>query len=317
MALAELKGWDPTGGVWRPIKVDSSGRAVISAALLFENPPTEDEEGKGPSSAWAFDHGANAAAHHAKYTDAEARSATGDLLDSVGKALKKLNMNINDIENLRSFILKKAGPDYWTTHFSTNSTSADIYVFGNHSVYGPQGVNWYLYDGTAYRLLLNEVQGDAKIATHAAIADAHHARYTDEEARGACNLAGTLYWSCPGVAFQTDNDSTRNCQRGADGSMVALADGIPFILGVNLPDGATVTGVVVYGNDAAQDETWVMHRVTLDGTTTDDMATAAIDTEDTSISYPVIDNSQYCYLIYTSTLDTNDAIYGARIIFIL
>jgi len=43
------------------------------------------------------------------------------------------------------------------------------------------------------------------------------------------------------------------------------------------------------------------------------MATANINTEDTSIASATIDKPQYAYFFKTSTLDTNDAIYGARV----
>lgn len=49
--------------------------AAGTHAPILENPPTEDEAAKAPTSEWAFDHNANAAAHHAKYTDAEAIAA--------------------------------------------------------------------------------------------------------------------------------------------------------------------------------------------------------------------------------------------------
>jgi len=49
--------------------------AVDSISDHLENPPTEDEATKAPTSEWAFDHDADVDAHHAKYTDAEAVAA--------------------------------------------------------------------------------------------------------------------------------------------------------------------------------------------------------------------------------------------------
>lgn len=54
---------------------------------LFEEVPTNGEVNKGPTSNWAVDHKADAAAHHAKYTDAEARTAV-----SAGLKLKVIEM---------------------------------------------------------------------------------------------------------------------------------------------------------------------------------------------------------------------------------
>jgi len=45
----------------------------------FEAAPTDGETKKAPNSDWAFDHKADVAAHHAKYTDAEARAVHSPL----------------------------------------------------------------------------------------------------------------------------------------------------------------------------------------------------------------------------------------------
>uniref|UniRef100_A0A6H1ZU63 Uncharacterized protein n=1 Tax=viral metagenome TaxID=1070528 RepID=A0A6H1ZU63_9ZZZZ len=72
-----LHVWDPVNEVWRKLVCDDNGRILFDMSLYFENPPTNGEEGKGPSSNWAFDHNANVAAHHVRYTDAEAIAAVG------------------------------------------------------------------------------------------------------------------------------------------------------------------------------------------------------------------------------------------------
>ena len=46
-----------------------------SQSLVFEQSPTQGKTDAGPTSDWAYTHNANAAAHHAKYTDAEAQAA--------------------------------------------------------------------------------------------------------------------------------------------------------------------------------------------------------------------------------------------------
>jgi len=75
MAGGYLFGWDSVNEVWVKLQCDADGLLKVDPALLFENPPTEDEAEKGPSSEWAFDHNADESAHHAKYTDAEAIAA--------------------------------------------------------------------------------------------------------------------------------------------------------------------------------------------------------------------------------------------------
>ena len=64
-------------GTWHVAVCDSNGYLKINLDIstLLENPPTEDGSGKAPTSEWAFDHKANASAHHTKYTNALALAA--------------------------------------------------------------------------------------------------------------------------------------------------------------------------------------------------------------------------------------------------
>jgi len=66
MPGAYLWGWDATPGAegWRKILVNAEGKLIIDPSEIFENPPTEDEAGKAPTSEWAFDHDADGGAHH-------------------------------------------------------------------------------------------------------------------------------------------------------------------------------------------------------------------------------------------------------------
>lgn len=144
----------------------------------------------------------------------------------------------------------------------------------------------------------------------------HHAKYTDAEAKAACKLNGTLYCSIPGTEFIGQNAYEADIDYDtSSGAVTADTDNVDLVAPVNLPDGATVTGAIVYGNAGAQAETWELRRVKLSDASNSQMATAAIGTEDTSISDAVIDNETYAYFIVTSTLDTNDTVYGARISF--
>jgi len=61
-----LYGWD--GEVWREVIVNNEGKLIIDPSEIFENPPTEDEAGKAPTSEWAFDHKADPGAHHVPTT---------------------------------------------------------------------------------------------------------------------------------------------------------------------------------------------------------------------------------------------------------
>ncbi len=87
-----------------------------------------------------------------------------------------------------------------------------------------------------------------------------------------------------------------------------------LVTDVQLPHGATVTGVIVYGSDSTND--WTMRRTDLvTGVTQTEMAGTTVNTEDTSISDGVIDNNNYQYIIFVSGMEQNDLIHGARIIF--
>lgn len=152
---------------------------------------------------------------------------------------------------------------------------------------------------------------------HKADPSAHHAKYTDLEARTACKLNGTLYWSCAGVHFDALEPDVDDILKYTDGYIKASVNNIYFVANINLPDGARVTGAEVFGDEAASAETWSIRRITLASGATDTMGGANIGTEDTSISYAVVNNSLYAYIFYTSSLDTDDTIYGARIAYTL
>ncbi|MCK9598672.1 MAG: hypothetical protein M0R06_06500 [Sphaerochaeta sp.] len=75
MAGVQLWGWDSAAGDWVPILVNSEGKLIIDPSEILEDSPTDNEVGKAPTSNWAHDHAANASAHHARYSDAEAVAA--------------------------------------------------------------------------------------------------------------------------------------------------------------------------------------------------------------------------------------------------
>jgi len=152
---------------------------------------------------------------------------------------------------------------------------------------------------------------------HDADVSAHHVKFTSEEARAACKLDGTLYWSCAGVHFDAEHPDVADITKADVGTITANQDTVRFHANVNLPHGATVTSVEVLGNAAASAETYMLARTNLTTLAADALASANINTADVTISEAVIDNSVYAYHIYTSSLDTDDAIYGARITYTL
>jgi len=78
MSEADLYGWDATNKKWVKLLANEDGKLIIDPSEIFENDPTNDEHGKAPDSDWAYEHAANASAHHARYTDGEAVASFGN-----------------------------------------------------------------------------------------------------------------------------------------------------------------------------------------------------------------------------------------------
>lgn len=297
---------------------NAAGKLIADVSAILENPPTEDEANKAPTSEWAFDHDADANAHHAKFTAAESRAAINNIIDANGYLAGLLRVRYYGLIQISLFQLQNAAGDSRSVKWTTPNDLADTYVTGYESGPGNIACRIFQYNGTAYEQIATHVIVDSKILTHKNISDAHHAKYTDGEAQAACRLDGALYWSCPGSAFKGVNpDSDQVVIDASNASVTPEADGVIFIACVNIPNGATLTGAIVYGDAGAGGETYTLRRVNLSTLATAVLATANINTEDTSIDNPVINNSTYAYHLYTSSLDIGDTIYGARITFTL
>lgn len=130
-------------------------------------------------------------------------------------------------------------------------------------------------------------------------------------------IKGTHYWNCPGSNFKAWEPDVQDVEynAGADNSIIVGADGINLVAPVSLPHGAVVTAVVVYGNIV--DESWGLMRAPVTGGVGALMANAALNTEDATITNPTIDNNAWSYWFYTTSLDTGDGVYGARITYTL
>jgi len=117
------------------------------------------------------------------------------------------------------------------------------------------------------------------------------------------------YWSCSGANFLNVIHTTGWDKANAiwepksnDTDVIANVSGIP--------NGAIITGAVVYGNSVANP--WKLRRINHTGTSSD-MATASVNTEDTSISNATVDNSTYGYYLSIDEVDLNQFVFGARI----
>ena len=76
MGVVSLMGWDADTKEWRKVLVNAAGKLIIDPSEIFEDPPTDGEAGKAPTSNWAHDHAADADAHHTKFTITEHDTAT-------------------------------------------------------------------------------------------------------------------------------------------------------------------------------------------------------------------------------------------------
>ena len=112
----------------------------------------------------------------------------------------------------------------------------------------------------------------------------------------------TSYWSCPGTNFKPDaaDEASASYIDGSIGVTVAAPRNVRAP--VFLPHNAVITSVVVHGNDTSR--TWIMKRVDTSGSVTT-MATAVVDTADTSITNATIDNQNYGYFIEVACWNTN------------
>lgn len=126
------------------------------------------------------------------------------------------------------------------------------------------------------------------------------------------NLGGTHYWSVPGIGFTTQSPDIDNITKSQTAGVITCSATATFMTEVNLPHNAIVTECTIYGSES--DETWGFNRsdITAGGNGTS-LASANVNTTDSSISNATIDNSAYRYWLFTSSFDNTDVLYGAVI----
>ena len=140
-----LFGWDPDAPGWVKVSCNPAGELDIDATAIFENPPTEDEAAKGPSSEWAFDHDADAAAHHAKYTDANSRAAINNILSSTGKITRDIDCDYNGMRFLKSLEFKyQAGETQWVDMVK-DANGKDLKLHAHKSIGGYADLDILIY----------------------------------------------------------------------------------------------------------------------------------------------------------------------------
>jgi len=312
-----LYGWDAAAQVWVRLVCNSAGKLIIDPSEIFEDPPTDGQAGKAPTSNWAFDHKANASAHHTRYTDVETRAALGNAFGSTGILLKDLGGNYHAIGNITTIKLRTTVASKTTIWMFTSVDGNDLSMYTYQAAKGYIATVIKLWNGSVYENVATEPVVDTKIATHTALPAAHHSRYTDAEAIAAVGYNGTKYWSCPGIHFDSLTPATDDVTKSNDGYILANAGGIYLKAAVSLPHGATVTSVIVTGNTSAESKTWELYALKLSDRTKTQMAYNYIGYVDNSIDAAVINNSSYAYFLRISSLAALDEIWGASITYTL
>ena len=310
-----LHAWDATTDKWIKVQSDANGLLKIDPSEFLENPPVEDEAKKAPTSEWAFDHAANVAAHHTKFTAQDARDSIGYIFTYQGKLRLALNCNYSYLQNVNYIDFR----NIWTSTKVMRVIGGNMVdtlrlnCYNTGGGYNPAFIE--VHNGTLYEIVAVRPWVTSAISTHKDIANAHHDKYTDTNAKAACNLDGFRYWSRPGNGFIATDPQKDNYTRAVTGELIVDENGIDFMVAVNLPDLCTVTGCIIGGNAGLADKTWTLHRFRHSDMLQGKMATAAGNTEDTTISYSVIYNSTYGYCLHIEDLDITDEIHYARISF--
>ena len=122
----------------------------------------------------------------------------------------------------------------------------------------------------------------------------------------------TSFWSCSGSNFTAPLPAADTWGYGTNDNAINASDltgDAVMNASVSLPQGAVITGVIVYGSNATK--TWRLRRVTLSGGANSELATANVNTEDTTITNPTIDNSLYTYFLQAE--ETGHNVFGGRI----
>jgi len=88
-----------------------------------------------------------------------------------------------------------------------------------------------------------------------------------------------------------------------------------IVTSISLPEGATITAAIVYGNVVRGSTRWDLKRTNLTSAIATDIASSFVNCGDNTIhqSNADVDNRKSTYMFVVSSLSLNDQIYGATI----
>jgi len=123
----------------------------------------------------------------------------------------------------------------------------------------------------------------------------------------------TQYLSISGIGFSADEPDVDDvAYNGTTGSLILHGSAITPMGQVQLPHGATVTAVIVYAN-VSTEGFLLRSSLLVNNTTLIEHADGTLNSETTTITTPIIDNTTRQYHIMADQLDAGDIIYGAKI----
>lgn len=133
-------GWDDAAQEWVKVACTANGKLLIDPSGFLENPPTEDQDKKAPTSEWAYDHWKDASAHHARYTDQEACDAWKERSTTVTNGTYD-NLDLDDYNlvyldtSSGNIILRGIKPGYngKRIRFFKVATSNEAFLYHNHA----------------------------------------------------------------------------------------------------------------------------------------------------------------------------------------
>ena len=186
-------------------------------------------------------------------------------------------------------------------HDHANATGGGVIVESSAGVKGAvivaggEGVDISYSSGTA------TVAGENASDTNKGIAKFNSTDFANSS--GDISLKNkTSYLSINGTGFVPQNPDVADINYAGDSGVEVSAGSVVFLANVNLPHGAVVTGVTVYGDNNT--DTWTLRRYQRDQTVVV-MATAVFNTQDTTITSATIDNDLYSYVLDTSAIADN------------